>query len=212
MGLSSDFGLTGRKFFLGVGVSKNKNVGAIVEAYRRCGLDDTLLVLTGQRYAWIDGAQSSVSMEGIRSAGYVTDAELRALYEHALAMLSPSLYEGFGLPPVEAMLCGCPAIISNNSAMAEICGHAALQCGPHDIDELARLMCLVHDDPVRRSALSAAGRDRAARYTWRSVAVSLLRLCAQLDGRPLNSPEADRPIASARNLDVVPRGTASTSG
>jgi glycosyltransferase involved in cell wall biosynthesis len=211
-GIIERLGLTGRKFFLGVGVSKNKNVDAIVAAYRKCGLDDTLLVLTGQRYAWIDGAQSGVSMDGIRSTGFVTDAELRALYEHALAMLSPSLYEGFGLPPVEAMLCGCPAIISNNSAMAEICGDAALQCGPHDIEELARLMRLVHDDPARRSALSAAGRARALRYTWRSVAISLLDLCAQLNGLRLHSPEADRPVVSARNLDATPRGTAFTSG
>jgi glycosyltransferase involved in cell wall biosynthesis len=92
-------------------------------------------------------------------------------------MISPSHYEGFGLPPVEAMLCGCPTIVSNSSAMPEICGDGALQCGPDDIDELARLMRLVHDDPAARAALSAAGRARAARYTWESTARVLLDLC-----------------------------------
>jgi glycosyltransferase involved in cell wall biosynthesis len=170
-------GLNGRGFFVSVGMSRNKNVGAIVEAYRKCGLTDAVLVMTGQRYAWIDGEQGRVGMEGILSTGYVTDAELRALYEHALAMLCPSLYEGFGLPPLEAMLCGCPAIISNNSAMVEICGDAALQCAPNDTDELARLMRLVHDDPERRATMKTAGRARAARFTWKSTARVILDVC-----------------------------------
>jgi glycosyltransferase involved in cell wall biosynthesis len=170
-------GLAGRKFFLGVGVSKNKNTGAIIEAFRRAGLDDALLVLTGQRYEWIDGEQKQVSMEGLRHAGYVSDAELRALYEHALAIVSPSHYEGFGLPPVEAMLCGCPSIISNSSAMVEICGDAAMTCDADDIDELARLMRIMHDDPERRAAMSAAGRARASRFTWKSTARMLLDVC-----------------------------------
>jgi glycosyltransferase involved in cell wall biosynthesis len=169
--------LAGRKFFLGVGMAVNKNGATAAEALRRSGLTDTLLVMTGQPYAWITAKGGHSTPDGVLHAGYVTDAELRALYEHALAMISPSHYEGFGLPPVEAMLCGCPTIVSNSSAMPEICGDGALQCGPDDVDELARLMRFVHNDPAERAALSAAGRARAARYTWESTARVLLDLC-----------------------------------
>jgi glycosyltransferase involved in cell wall biosynthesis len=112
-------------------------------------------------------------------------------------MISPSHYEGFGLPPVEAMLCGCPTIVSNSSAMPEICGDGALQCGPDDIGELARLMRLVHDDPARRLALSAAGRARAARYTWESTARVLLGVCEQVsNARVIARPSAHSAITS----------------
>lgn len=192
-------GISGRKFFLGVGLSVNKNGAAVAQALRKSGLTDTLLVVTGQPYAWVTAKGGHIIPDGVLPAGYVTDAELRALFEHALAMISPSHYEGFGLPPVEAMLCGCPTIVSNSSAMPEICGDGALQCGPDDVDELARLMRIVHDDPPRRAALSAAGRARASRYTWESAARVLLDVClAQFpqetnQAQPLDADQ--RPVA-----------------
>lgn len=190
-------GLAGRKFFLGVGVSVNKNNETVAAALRRADLPDAVLVVTGQPYGWITAKGGHQAPEGVVPAGYVSDAELRSLYEHALAMVSPSRYEGFGLPPVEAMLCGCPAIVSNSSAMPEICGNGALQCGPDDVDELARMMRLLHDDPARREALSAAGRARAARYTWSAVARSLVDLCARHAGVPLAAVQGARPALAA---------------
>ena len=196
--------LSNRKFFLGVGMSVNKNSGMIAQALRKSGLTDTLFVVTGQRCAWVTADEGHTAPDGVLLAGYVSDAELRALYEHALAMVSPSHYEGFGLPPVEAMLCGCPTIVSNSSAMVEICEQGALHCDPDDSDELARLMRVVHDDPAQRSALSSAGQAHAARYTWRSVAVCLLDLCAQFDGSRLTASAVARGVAST-GLNLVSR-------
>lgn len=173
-------GLSGRKFFLCVGIGKNKNIEGLLAAFSKAELSDTLLVLTGLRYDRVSGRLDEIYMEGVRTAGYVTDLELRALYGHALALVFPSRYEGFGLPPVEAMTCGCPVIISNQPALVEICGDAALQCGADDSDELARLMRLVHDDPARRATMISAGHARAARFTWRSTARVLLDLCLQV--------------------------------
>jgi len=170
-------GLSGRKFFLSVGSSNNKNVETVAAAMAEADLSDTLLVLTGSRAWKVNGPQSAVDSENLRRAGYVSDAELRSLYEHALALVSPSHYEGFGLPPVEGMRLGCPAIISDTPAMVEICGDAALQCKADDVGRLAELMRIIHDDPARRQALIEAGRVRAARYTWRSTALSLLDFC-----------------------------------
>jgi glycosyltransferase involved in cell wall biosynthesis len=173
-------GLAGRKFFLGVGTGNNKNAETVAAAMQKAQLSDTLLVLTGSRVQKVNGPVNKVELKGLRLAGYVSDQELRALYEHAMALVSPSHYEGFGLPPVEAMLCGCPAIVSNAAAMVEICGDAALHCDADDSDELARLMRIVHDDPARRDALIEAGKARAARYTWRSTAGVLLDLCLRV--------------------------------
>lgn len=173
--------LRGRKFFLSVGIGRNKNVQMLINAFHRAGLSDTRLVLTGRRYTWNPGHVIERQMDDVLEAGHVTDAELRALYEQALAMTFPSRYEGFGLPPVEAMTCGCPVIISNQPALLEVCGEAALHCDVDDWEELARLMCLVHDDPVRRAAMIAAGRARASRFTWRSTARALLDICIQAD-------------------------------
>jgi len=170
-------GLAGRKFFLTVGIGRNKNVENLIEAFHRAALPDTALVLTGKRYGWNSGIISPANMDGVIQAGHVDDAELRALYERALALTFPSRYEGFGLPPIEAMTCGCPVIISTQPALVEVAGDAALQCGPDDVDALAGLMCRVHDDAGLRIKMIEAGRARAAQFTWRSTARILLDLC-----------------------------------
>jgi glycosyltransferase involved in cell wall biosynthesis len=190
-------GLSGRKFFLGVGVGNNKNATTVISAMRKAAFPDTLLVLTGSRRSKVNGPEQDIDFDNVRGAGYVSDRELRALYEHALALVSPSHYEGFGLPPVEAMLLGCPAIISETPAMLEICGDAALHCGAEDVDGLAKLMHIVHDDSKWREALIDAGRKQAARYTWFSVARVLLELCARHGGVPLPALQGARPVALA---------------
>ena len=172
-------GLAGRKYFLGVGMGNNKNSDAVVAALHRAGLPDVLAVFTGSRDRKVNGALRQTSSDGVVKAGFVTDAELHALYAHALALVCPSGYEGFGLPPVEAMACGCPVIISDQPAMLEICGDAALRCRADDVDELARLMRLVYNSPACRDGLVAAGRARVARFTWASTARILLDVCLQ---------------------------------
>jgi glycosyltransferase involved in cell wall biosynthesis len=178
-GIIDRLGLANRKFFLGVGMSNNKNAKTAIAAFHKSALPDTMMVLTGMRTFMVNGRQPDIAMDGVVNAGYVSDAELHALYDRALALVCPSRYEGFGLTPVEAMACGCPAIISTQAALVEICGDAALQCSPDDVGELARLMRLLHDDPARRAAMIAAGHARVARFTWDSTARILLDLCLQ---------------------------------
>lgn len=170
-------GLDGRQFFLTVGIGRNKNVENLIEAFHRAALPDTALVLTGKRYAWNGGMISPANMDGVIQAGHVNDAELRALYERALALTFPSRYEGFGLPPIEAMTCGCPVIISEQPALVEVAGDAALRCGADEVDALAGLMRRVRDDASLRTKMIEAGRARAAQFTWRSTARILLDLC-----------------------------------
>ena len=156
-------GLVGRKFFLGVGVnSANKNIATVVAAFHKAKLDDTLLVLTGAKDPKVFGQIDQIQSEGVRMVGFIPDTDLRTLYEHALALVFPSFYEGFGLPPLEAMTCGCPVIISEQPALIEVCGDVALRCRADDTDGIMRHMQALHSDAGLRARLSAAGKAARA--------------------------------------------------
>jgi glycosyltransferase involved in cell wall biosynthesis len=171
-------GLKERPFLLGVGInSPNKNIENTVAAFLRAKLGDTLLVLTGQRDLRIHDYAPDTTHANIRMAGYVSDGELRALYEGAQALVFPSRYEGFGLPPVEAMQCGCPVIVSDQPALQEMGGNAVLTCGMDDVETLARHMHAVHADPALRLRLAEAGKARMRDFTWEKTARKLLDLC-----------------------------------
>jgi len=177
-------GLVGRKFFLGVGVdSANKNIASVVAAFHKAKLDDTLLVLTGAKDPKVFGQIAQIQSEGVRMVGFIPDTDLRTLYEHALALVFPSFYEGFGLPPLEAMTCGCPVIISEQPALIEVCGDVALRCRADDTDGIMRHMQALHSDAGLRARLSAAGKERARGFTWAATARSLLDDCLAIDAK-----------------------------
>jgi len=174
-------GIAGRKFFLGVGVdSTNKNIKTVVKAFQQAKLKDGVLVLTGAKDTRVFRNADLQGSEDVRLVGFVSDRELRALYEQALALVFPSFYEGFGLPPLEAMNCGCPVIISEQPALLEVCGDAALHCQAEDADQITRHMQALYADPALGERLRAAGRLRAQRFTWGATARSLLDHCLQL--------------------------------
>jgi glycosyltransferase involved in cell wall biosynthesis len=174
-------GLAGRKFLISVGAnSSNKNIDVLVAAFARAKLGNTLLVLTGKHDNAVFGKLSEVHAAAVKNVGHVNDSELRALYEHALALVFPSRYEGFGLPPIEAMMCGCPVIISDQPALIENAGDAALHCGMDDVAGLARLMQNVDSDPGLRASLAVAGRECASHFTWAATARRLLEYCIEV--------------------------------
>jgi glycosyltransferase involved in cell wall biosynthesis len=175
-------GLSGRKFFLGVGVdSANKNIKTVVEAFSKADLPDAVLVLTGGKDTRVFGDTDLAESDRVRLTGFISDGELRALYEQALALVFPSFYEGFGLPPLEAMTCGCPVVISEQPALLEVCGEAALHCHATDVDQIARTMRNLHSDAALRERLSQAGLARAQRFTWAATARSLLGYCQRVE-------------------------------
>ncbi len=99
-------------------------------------------------------------------AGEVPDAELEQYYLHAVLLALPSFYEGFGFPPLEAMACGCPALVARTTSLPEICGDAAHYVNPADPRDMAEgLLRLLQDEPLRKS-LMLRGRERAGRYSW----------------------------------------------
>ena len=98
--------------------------------------------------------------------GYVTNAELKALYQHAVALIYPSFYEGFGLPPIEAMACGCPAIVSNTASLPEVCGDAALYFDPYQPEDLAKKITKLICEPFCQEVLKKKGVQQAEKYLW----------------------------------------------
>jgi glycosyltransferase involved in cell wall biosynthesis len=112
------------------------------------------------------------------SLGSVDDATLAALFARALAFVYPSRYEGFGLPPLEAMACGCPVIVGDIPALRETCGTAALYVSPDRPDELVAAIHHLHQNPALRQSLIAAGQAQAARFSWQRSAEVLWQTLA----------------------------------
>ena len=119
------------------------------------------LVLTG------GGHEGRPVPPGVRVAGLVSDEELVSLYRRAACLVFPSLYEGFGQPPLEAMACGCPVAASNAAAIPEAVGDAAALFDPDDPEDVAAVVSAVLESPER---LAAAGLERAQRFTWAETA------------------------------------------
>lgn len=116
----------------------------------------------------------------IRWLGYVSDDDLKALYRSASCFIFPSLYEGFGLPPIEAMALGCPVIASSTASIPEICGNAALYFKPTSVEPLKGQLIKFLQSPTLSHELRAAGIARVTTYTWRNVAVTILQTINRL--------------------------------
>jgi glycosyltransferase involved in cell wall biosynthesis len=133
----------------------------------------------------------------IRITGFVPEADLPTWYRAATVMVYPSLFEGFGLPPLEAMACGCPVLASSTGAVGEVCGDAAATANPLDVDDITRqLVRLAHDEPLREQ-LRTAGIHRARDFDWQRTAAATLQIYAQAAGQTRASVLPDPLVAVA---------------
>jgi glycosyltransferase involved in cell wall biosynthesis len=148
----------------------HKNHLRLVEALALAEDRDLALVLTGQDYgrlaALLDHAERLGVRERVRHLGYVARDAVPALYRNALGMVFPSLYEGFGSPPLEAMACGCPVAASGRGSLGEVCGDAALGFAPESPEEIAGAIDRLATDPALRATLRDAGLKRSQSFDW----------------------------------------------
>jgi glycosyltransferase involved in cell wall biosynthesis len=153
--------------YLYVGNDKpHKNVGTLIEAFARVRreLPDATLMLVGGEFARFR------DREGVVLRGFVSDDELASMYAKAIALVMPSLEEGFGLPALEAMSHGTAVITSNAPALVEVTGDAALHVDARDVDALRDAMLHLARDARSRESLAKRGLDRARAFTWKRCA------------------------------------------
>ncbi len=174
------YGLGDEPFILSVGtIQLRKNYRRLVQAFAR--LDRALhLVIVGSKGWYCEEVFEAVSrqqMTGrVHFLGFVEDGDLPLLYNAADLFVYPSLYEGFGLPVLEAMACGTPVVAADASALPEVVGQAGLLVDPYDVEALAGAMAQGWADPALRQQLRQAGLERARLFTWEKMATDLFDL------------------------------------
>ncbi|MGF1514164.1 MAG: glycosyltransferase family 4 protein [Elainellaceae cyanobacterium] len=165
------FGLQHQQYILFVGaIEPKKNVGRLIDAYAGIDTDVPLVIVGKKGWLWKD-VLSRLKDDGynplskrVRLLEYVSMEDLKHLYAGALCFAFPSLYEGFGLPPLEAMTFDCPVLTSNVSSLPEVCEDAALYVDPYDVNDIRTKLQLLLEDGDLREKLVAAGRKRAAAF------------------------------------------------
>ncbi len=163
------------RFFLYLGtLEPRKNLGRLIDALASSENRDWRLVLVGGKGWMVEDLFAKVKSLGlekrVRFAGYAPGEDLPLWYNAATAFIYPSLYEGFGIPPLEAMACGTPVIASNAASLPEAVGDAGLTVGPEDTSGLAHAMRRVWDDAALLGELSRRGIDQARRFSWEATA------------------------------------------
>ncbi|HZJ44138.1 MAG TPA: glycosyltransferase family 1 protein [Pyrinomonadaceae bacterium] len=195
------YGIDG-DYILSVGsIQPRKNLARLVRAYallaEKLGKENVpKLVLAGKR-AWLfDETLRSLEESGVKDSviltGYVPEKDLPPLYSGAMCFVYPSFFEGFGLPPLEAMKCGAPVIVSNTTSLPEVVGDAAICVDPYDINAIAGALERVNTDSILREELSIKGQARARLFDWRDTALRTLDVYRQVVDETTLSKKATR--------------------
>ena len=182
-----NYGIDG-DYILSVGsIQPRKNLARLIKAYASLrGSVKKLpkLVLAG-KCAWLydetlRALDESDAKEAVVLTGYVPEHDLPALYSGALCFVYPSYFEGFGLPPLEAMKCGAPVIVGNRTSLPEVVGDAALMIDPFDVDAMGAAIKRLIEDSELRTELSIKGQERANAFNWRETARKTLAVYKQV--------------------------------
>jgi len=172
-------------------ISPRKNHLRLIKAFELVHRDnqynDAELVIAGSVRRDVPEFESTLqdirrSNEAIKITlrGYLTDSEILSLYSEADIFVYPSLYEGFGLPVLEAMACGCPVIASNVSALPEVVGNAGLLVDPYDVEALAHAMSTVLEDDELKIEMSRKGIAQAQKFSWDKATAEMLAVCEEV--------------------------------
>jgi len=204
--IRAHYGIAGR-YLLYVGtLQPRKNLARAIEAFARLAADPAFaglqLVLAGKQGWLYDDLFARVERMGLAGRvifpGYVEDADLPALLSGALAFVFPSLYEGFGIPVLEAGACGVPVITSNTSSLPEVAGDAALLVDPHDVDAIAEAMYRLVTDDALRDELARRGLANVQRFSWEKCARETLAVLLEVGSSKLEAGGSKLETGSSR--------------
>lgn len=188
----------------------HKNTGLIVDMAERLASAGFRLAVVGAPDPRVfDAEGSNHGSPNVAWLGRISDDELATLLRNCLCLAFPSLVEGFGLPPLEAMALGCPVVVSDRASLPEICGDAALYASPADAEAWFERFIELAATPALRERMIARGRMAASRFSWFRSAERYLEAMAAMDGvtyRPAEGarPQAGAPAASDSGLIAIP--------
>jgi len=175
-------------------IKPHKNVDRLIEAYsilRRRGVEDVKLLIIGDEISKYPNLRRLVHKfqlhQQVRFLGFVSDATLAVLYRLAGVFVFPSLHEGFGLPPLEAMAAGTPVITSNVSSLPEVVGDAAVLIDPMDAGAIADAMARVLEDETLRAELVRRGHERIKAFSWERSVARIRQVYGELVGAPAHA-------------------------
>ncbi|MCX6030230.1 MAG: glycosyltransferase family 1 protein [Chloroflexi bacterium] len=180
------FGLPDRYVLFVSTIEPRKNLIRLLAAFERvhaAGLTDALVIVGKRGWLYDDffaALERSPARQAVIFPGYVPDADLPAVYAGSQVFAFPSLFEGFGLPVLEAMACGAPVICSNTSSLPEVAGDAALLVDPLDVDALTDALHRLLADPDLHADLARRGLAQAARFSWAQTAMKTLAVYRRL--------------------------------
>jgi len=185
-------GLEPGKYWLSVGtIEPRKNYAALLDAYRilrrQRPVTAPLVVCGGKGWLmedWQRDLEGLMPGKDVIATGYLADAELTWLFENCFAFVYPSLFEGFGMPVLEALSLGAPVLCSNATSLPEVAADAALYFDPRSPESIASTMALVAGNDGERSRLRTAGPARAALFSWDASAAQLIELYARVAALP----------------------------
>lgn len=176
------FGLRDNSFFLHVSNGKPyKNTPRVIEAFVEVSRNSDLsLAIVGRRSVFTSEIESIIAKsharERITFLGSVDDEDVVSLFQSARALIFPSLFEGFGLPVIEAMACGCPVITSTRGSLGQVAGKAALIVDPENVAEITEAMRRIENDDLLRQSLIHKGLKRAQQFSWKKTASEMLNV------------------------------------
>jgi glycosyltransferase involved in cell wall biosynthesis len=163
-------------------IERRKNLPRLLQAWKMASAEfpEVELLIAGGHGRAFRAVDLDVLPRRTRLLGYVADSELPALYSGALALIFPSLYEGFGLPALEAMACGTPVIVSCAGALPEVVGEAGLYFDPHEVRQIAEALQSILSDPALRRELGQKGLQHARQFSWQSAAEQIYTILHQI--------------------------------
>ncbi|MBC2581567.1 glycosyltransferase family 1 protein [Clostridium sp. DJ247] len=180
------YGIEGN-YILAVGtLEPRKNIVSLLKAFEKIykKIKDIKLVLVGNK-GWLyedifTQASAAECFKNIVYTGYVDQEHITTLYSGAQMFVYPSLYEGFGLPPLEAMCCGVPVVVSNTSSLPEVVGDAGVYCNPHSVDSISEAILRVLNNNELRKELTYKGLKQCEKFSWEKTADSIIDLYGQI--------------------------------